>query len=178
MDINCAKRLVQLKLFPDFFDFSGPKPELKQFKDVNSITEYVAGKIAKIVSEEECPCSEIAIIYCKKSFGDKTAQALPKLFKNALNSKGILCSWASENYQSKKSYYITTNRVTISTIHSTKGLDYTCVFLVGLDLLEEGSWSKEQITNMTYVAITRARYQLFIPYINKNHLIKKLMTCC
>ena len=39
----------QLELFPDFFDFSGPKPELKQFQDFDSITEYVAEKIKEIV---------------------------------------------------------------------------------------------------------------------------------
>jgi superfamily I DNA/RNA helicase len=69
----------------------------------------------------------------------------------------------------------TTNILTISTIHSTKGFDYACVFLVGLDLLEENGWSKEQIRNMTYVAITRARYQLFVPYIKECSLINRLL---
>lgn len=177
-DVSTAedKKPKQLELFPDFFDFRGPKPELRQFENLDSITEYVAKKIAEIVNAEECPFSEIAIIYCKKSIDDKDIHLLPKMFKSALNSKGILCNWASENYHSKKSYDITTNSVTISTIHSTKGFDYACVFLVGLDLLEENGWTKEQITNMTYVAITRARYQLFIPYIHESSLIKRLIT--
>ena len=169
------KKPKQLELFPDFFDFRGPKPELRQFENLDSITEYVAKKIAEIVNAEECPFSEIAIIYCKKSIDDKDIHLLPKMFKSALNSKGILCNWASENYHSKRSYDITTNSVTISTIHSTKGFDYACVFLVDLDLLEENGWSKEQIKNMTYVAITRARYQLFIPYIHDNALIRRLI---
>ena len=167
----------QLELFPDFFDFSGPKPELKRFENFNAITEYVAGNISEIVSEQRCPYSEIAIIYCKKSFEAGDVHDLPKKFVKALNSNGIICNWASENYYTKRSYDITTNSVTISTIHSTKGFDYACVFLVGLDLLEEDGWSKEQITNMAYVAITRARYQLFIPYIRKNSLIKRLKRC-
>ena len=165
----------QLELFPDFFDFSGPKPELEQFQDFDSITEYVAEKIKEVVNTERCPYSEIAIIYCKKSFGAEDVQDFPKGFMKALNSSGIMCNWASENYHSKKSYDITTNSVTISTIHSTKGFDYACVFLVGIDLLEENGWSKEQIRNMTYVAITRARYQLFIPYIYESSLIKRLI---
>lgn len=171
------KKPKQLELFPDFFDFRGPKPELKQFENLDSVTEYVSKTIAEIVSAEEYPFSEIAIIYCKKSIDDKDIQIIPKMFKSALNSKGVLCNWASENYHSKKSYDITTNSVTISTIHSTKGFDYACVFLVGLDLLEEDGWSKEQITNMTYVAITRARYQLFIPYIYEIPLISRLNSC-
>jgi superfamily I DNA and RNA helicase len=177
VSIDEDKKPKQLELFPDYFDFRGPKPKLIQFESFDSITEYVAKEIVEIVNAEGCPYSEIAIIYCKKSIDDKDIYLLPKMFKTALNSKGILADWASENYHSKQSYDITTNKVTISTIHSTKGFDYMCVFLIGLDLLEENGWSKEQITNMTYVAITRARYQLFIPYIHKTSLIQSLEDC-
>ena len=71
-------------------------------------------------------------------------------------------------------YDITTNTVTISTIHSVKGLDYSVVFLLGLDFLEPKGWSEEQLARLVYVATTRARYQLFIPYINQSELIQKL----
>jgi len=172
-----VQKAEQIELFPDFFDFTGPKPELKQFQDFNVIAKYAAEKIKEIVDQEQCPYSEIAIVYCKRSLGAEDIHDLPKRFIDALNSNGILCNWASENYQSKKSYDITTNSVTISTIHSTKGFDYACVFLVGLDLLEEDGWSKEQITNMTYVAITRARYKLFIPYIYESTLVSRLNSC-
>ena len=171
------KKEKQLELFPDFFDFSGPKPELKQFQDFNAIAKYVAEKIKAIVDEEQCPYSEIAIVYCKRSLDAEDVHDLPIRLVNSLNANSILCNWASENYPSKRSYDITTNSVTISTIHSTKGFDYACVFLVGLDLLEEDGWTKEQIKNMTYVAITRARYQLFIPYIHEKPLISKLNFC-
>ena len=99
------------------------------------------------------------------------------MIEKVLESNGILSNWASENYRSKKSYDITTNSVTISTIHSVKGLDYSCVFLLGLDYLDDKRWSEDQINRLTYVAITRARYQLFIPYIHKNTLIERLEGC-
>jgi superfamily I DNA/RNA helicase len=67
--------------------------------------------------------------------------------------------------------------VTISTIHSVKGLDYSTVFLLGLDYLEPQNWSIEQIERLIYVAITRARYQLFIPYVVENQFVSKLMEC-
>ena len=81
----------------------------------------------------------------------------------------------SENYRSKKTHDITINSVTISTIHSVKGLDYSTVFLLGLDFLEPHNWSVEQIERLIYVAITRARYQLYILYINKTPFIEKLL---
>jgi superfamily I DNA/RNA helicase len=67
--------------------------------------------------------------------------------------------------------------VTISTIYSAKGLDYTCVFLVGLDLLTEEKMAAEHIRNLTYVGLTRARYDLYVPYITKTKLIEQLLKC-
>jgi superfamily I DNA/RNA helicase len=106
--------------------------------------------------------------------GKDLKDPLPCMVEKALNSTGILNTWVSEDYQSKKTYDITTNNVTISTIHSVKGLDYSTVFLLGLDFLEPRKWSEDQLDRLAYVAITRARYQLFVPYINQSALVKKL----
>jgi superfamily I DNA/RNA helicase len=67
--------------------------------------------------------------------------------------------------------------VTISTIHSVKGLDYSCVFLVGLDFISPRIVALDQTKNLAYVGITRAIYRLFIPYVNKNELITDLLNC-
>jgi len=104
-------------------------------------------------------------------------KTLPVLIEKALESRGILSNWVSENYRSKKVYDITTDRVTISTIHSVKGLEYSCVLLIGLDGFDTDRWNAEQIEKLTYVAITRARYQLFIPYIHATPFISRLLLC-
>ena len=62
-------------------------------------------------------------------------------------------------------------------VHSVKGMDYSCVYLLGLDCLEEKDWNEQQINNLVYVAVTRARYQLFIPYIQENAIIRTLKRC-
>ena len=134
----------------------------------------MADKIAEIVESDGCPNSEIAVLYAMKYPNKDPKTPLPQMIEKALNSRGILNSWVSEDYRSKKTYDITTNSVTISTIHSLKGLDYSVVFLLGLDYLEPREWSNDQLDRLTYVAITRARYQLYIPYINQSELIKKL----
>jgi superfamily I DNA and RNA helicase len=161
-------------LFANYFDFHGPNPEIKQLASFEKITEYVADKITDIVETDGCPYSEIAVLYSLKRPRDDLKTPLPQMIEEALDSKGILNSWVSQDYQSKKTYDITTNSVTISTIHSVKGMDYSVVFLLGLDFLEPREWSEGQLERLTYVAITRARYQLFIPYINQSLLIKKL----
>ena len=80
----------------------------------------------------------------------------------------------SEDYKTKKNYDITTNRVTISTIQSAKGLDYVCVFLLGLDSPKVEEWSAEVAKNLTYVAITRTRESLYIPWLKKSQLIERI----
>ena len=167
----------QKELFSDFYDYHGPPPEFIKLSSYNEIAEYTAEQTKAILESERCPLSEIAVIYAKKSTGDNAAPLIPKMIESSLNQGGILCNWVSENIHAKKSYDITTDRVTISTIHSVKGLDYAYVFLVGLDLLDESRWSKDQIQSLTYVAITRAKYQLLIPYIQHTPLIDGLLRC-
>lgn len=169
------KAALQKELFPDFFDFSGPKPEMMKFQQFEEILDYTGNKILEIVDTDGCPYSEIAILYSIKNPETGLKHPLPVAFQKELEKKGILSHWLSENYRSKSTYDITTNSVAISTIHSVKGLDYSHVFLLGLDFLKPDLWTEEQIEKLTYVAITRARYQLFIPYVKKTALIEKLI---
>jgi superfamily I DNA/RNA helicase len=137
----------------------------------------VVNKIADIVETDGCPYSEIAVIYAMKHPGEDLKSSLPEMIEQALESKGIINNWISEDYRSKKNYDITTNSLTISTIHSVKGLDYSVVFLLGLDFLEPREWSEEQLDRLTCVAVTRARYQLFIPHVQSNNIIERLKGC-
>jgi hypothetical protein len=170
------KKNVEQEPFADYFDFHGPKPEIKQFTDFEKIIGFITNKINEIVETDGCPYSEIAILYTMQYPGKDLKTPLPRMIEKALEAKGIINTWMSEDYQSKKTYDITTNSVTISTIHSVKGLDYSVVFLLGLDFLEPRGWSEDQLERLAYVAITRARYQLFIPYITQSKLINKLQT--
>ena len=96
-----------------------------------------------------------------------------KALSPALENQGILCNWIAENYHSKRSYDVTTQSVTISTIHSVKGFDYACVFVIGLDWLDETRWTAEQAKKLTYVAITRARERLFLSHIDATDICTK-----
>ncbi|NPV04486.1 MAG: AAA family ATPase [Syntrophaceae bacterium] len=163
----------QPELFPDFFDYHGPQPEIKQLPDTKAIVDYVATKI-KALTDEGMPLSEIAVLYTVKQPYDGTTKPIPELVGHALEQKGILSNWVSEDYRAKKTYDITTNNVTISTIQSAKGLDYACVFLLGLDSPKIADWSAEVAKNLTYVAVTRARERLHIPFCIKTVLIGRI----
>ena len=164
-------------LFQDTYTYHGPRPEITQFQDLEGIAGFVADTIRKLVDSGECPFSETAIIYTVRSSADRPEKHIPQMFEKALEARGILYDWVSEDYRSKRSYDLTTNSVTISTVHSAKGFDYSRVFLVGLDLIDPGKVPDERARIMAYVGATRARYQLFIPYVHKTDLIAHLLGC-
>lgn len=167
---------AQTELFPDVFEaVHGPPPELRSFHDPVEIAAWTASRVVSLMEEEGYPLSEIALIYAMKSPEGESGVHLPRLLEKALEAKGILHHWISEDYRAKKLYDVTTNSVTISTIHSVKGFDYACVFLLGLDWMEAGRWSETQRRKLAYVAVTRARERLFILFCRRNGLIAKLM---
>ena len=116
----------------------------------------------------------LAVLYVKKTSPNGTSHTVPEMIEQALAAKGIFSNWIARDYQHKRTYDITTNSVAINTIHSAKGFDYACVFLVGLDSLDRNAVGAEQIERLAYVGITRARYQLFIPYIRETEMIQRL----
>ncbi len=167
----------QAELFPETFEaMHGPQPEIKPFHDYAEVAAWVADMIRALTDEEGYPLSEIAVIYTMRSPENDTAMHLPRLLEAALERRGILHNWIAEDYRAKRSYDVTTDSVTISTIHSLKGFDYACVFVLGMDWLAPGSrWTEAQIRKLSYVAVTRARERLFIPYCCENDIVKMLL---
>lgn len=166
----------QEKLFPEIFESShGDPPTIMNFPDYGAIAVWVADTIRGLSEEKGYPLSEIAVLYAMKAPEGNPDVNLPLLIGKTLDQRGILHHWISEDYRAKRSYDVTTNSVTISTIHSVKGFDYACVFLLGLDGLAPGRWTDEQIRRLAYVGITRARERLLIPYCCKNELISRML---
>ena len=165
------------ELASTYCDVHGPTPELERLESYGEITGFVADMIKTFSEQEEYPLSEMAILYARRSLKESENQLIPELFADGLEAKGIMSGWISKDYRAKRSYDITTETISISTIHSAKGLDYACVFLVGFDQLEPGIWSEDQIKRLVYVAITRARHRLFIPYVIETELVRDLIFC-
>jgi superfamily I DNA/RNA helicase len=165
-----------MELFPDYMRFAGPEPEILQYPDIGQVVDYVSEELSNLIANGEYPMSEIAVLYATSDISDE--YQIEKRIMRSLSAKGIMTRWSSENYAAKRNYDITTDSVTISTIHSVKGLDYSCVFLVGLDYLDQNRWTKKQSECLAYVAFTRARHRLYIPYTDPEHfLIRKLLAC-
>ena len=94
-----------------------------------------------------------------------------------LETSGIPAFWVSQDVRSKEMYDITTDRVSLISIHSSKGLDFDLVYLVGIDHIRRTEDTKEALIAIIYVAMTRAKYRLVIPYVEETEIIKLIKKC-
>ena len=140
----------------------GLEPDIRQFPNAGELIDHIARQVVHLHHTEGYPLSEIAILYTQKSPHRIPDIHFPDLMTKAMENQGLFCNWIARDYRSKRSYDVTTQSVAISTIHSVKGFDYACVFVVGLDWLDQTRWTAEQIRRLSYVAITRARERLFV----------------
>lgn len=132
----------------------GPEPAWLVSPDLPAQVADVADAVARL-AHGGVPMSEIAVLYVR-SRGEGTA-SLPEALLHAIEARGALARWAARDAASKRSFDITTDSVTVSTIHSAKGLDFAHVFLLGLDSLNP---EKSQDRRLAHVGLTRARESL------------------
>ena len=72
---------------------------------------------------------------------------------------------------------MTTDRVSLISIHSSKGLDFDLVYLIGMDRFRPSDATRNVLTHLIYVAMTRAKYRLVIPYAEDTEILKRMKTC-
>lgn len=150
-----AWRLAGLKE-PEFYGGPGPKPGRLNGESMAALVERIADKAAELV-KAGVPMNEIAVLYTRSDMGD--GRIFPEAMIAALEARGVLARWAARDTLSKREFDITTDSVTISTIHSAKGLDFAHVFIIGLDHLD---LTRPQDKALAHVGMTRARENLVI----------------
>ena len=133
----------------------GPEAQEKAFADLDALCTHVTERVVALV-REGCPMAEIAVLYASRRLGQQND--VPERLRDALERRGLMVTWAAEDARAKRRYDITTDTVTLSTIHSAKGLDYAHVFLVGLPPVTPGKSGYAE--KLAYVGMTRARLGL------------------
>lgn len=165
---------VQVDLFPDTPARDGPSPYLQQFDSADTLLCWLVERVQQ-QQDQGVPANEIAVLFLSRSLYG-TEPTIPQNIRHRLRMHGIHTQWISQDTTTKSLYDITTESVTVSTVHSVKGLDYASVFLLGLDIDQQDSrWSPTELSRLAYVGITRARRNLFIPYVNTSPLIESLI---
>jgi len=171
----------QMALLPDDFDFRGNPPEVIPVPSAREIETYLARDIARGVGQGEYKRSEIAVIYDDKIYrGDRfdyDNRAVPMRILEELRAWNIPATWVSRDVASKEDYDPTENQVSLISIHSSKGLDFDLVYLIGADHIHPTARNRDRLLSLLYVAMTRAKYRLVIPYVEETDLIRRMKDC-
>jgi hypothetical protein len=171
----------QLALLPEGISFEGEAPEILKFENAGEVERFLIEDLKACVQGGQYKRSETAILYDDKVYGpDRFSydnRALPMRLLRSLEGAGIPSTWVSQDVRSKEMYDVTTDRVSLISIHSSKGLDFDLVYLVGLDHIHRTEETRQNLVPLVYVAMTRAKCRLVIPYVEETELIRRIKDC-
>ncbi|MDR6226889.1 DEAD/DEAH box helicase [Desmospora profundinema] len=151
---------------------SGPPPYLKRFASLTDEMAYVARQMKVLHRQRETAWSDMLVLYRVKRYDGVDTMGV---IQQALSREGIPFYWLTENHRSKRAFAPRENGVTISTIDSSKGLDFEAVFVVNLERLpfpmEE---NKEREVSLLYIAMTRAKKYLSLTWSGESEFTRWL----
>lgn len=140
----------------------GPEPGIIRAANLFDEMRMVARQMKKLHEERKVPLEEMLILYRVKR---THKYPIVDIIKRSLGEMGLPNYWITENDGSKRSFQKEDGKIKISTIDSSKGLDFQAVFIVNVDSmpfpLEE---DKEREVSLFYIGMTRAKEYLCLSY--------------
>ncbi|MCT2534762.1 AAA family ATPase [Aquibacillus koreensis] len=140
----------------------GPDPAIIQASSFKHEIRQVSKIIHRLHKEKQVPYDEMLILYRVKN--SKSTNYIQTI-QNKLADEGIPYYWLTQNRDSKNNFQKNDGKLKISTIESSKGLDFQAVFIVNVDnmpfALED---DVEREVSLLYIAMTRAQNYLSISY--------------
>ncbi len=131
---------------------SGPEPVLKRLENLEAEISFAMACIQKW-HKDGIKLQEIGVLYPNGVYGKKMA--------TALGNAGIAHIWLG-NKQYKAAYNPDIDRVTVLTIHSSKGLEFRRVILIGMGNLGADKEKIADDARLLYVGMTRAQEGLLL----------------
>ncbi|MCM3439360.1 3'-5' exonuclease [Metabacillus halosaccharovorans] len=148
----------------------GPEPGIIKAKTFYEEMRLVARQIQKLHGEKKVSFEDMLILYRVKR---THKQPIVEIIKRALTDVSLPFYWMTENDVSKRSYVKEDGKIKISTIDSSKGLDFRAVFIVNIDSmpfpLEE---NKEREVSLFYIGMTRAQEYLCLSYSGESEFTR------
>ena len=159
----------------------GDPPQMPAYGEEGEVERFLERDIRELTERGEFKRSEIAVLYDDKVYEPGkfryAGKEYPVRLRRVLEGAGIPVKWVSEDVRAKEQFDVTTDRVTLVSIHSAKGLDFELVYLAGADRIQPTEATRDQLVRLLYVAMTRARYRLVIPYLQETEFIRRMKTC-
>jgi superfamily I DNA/RNA helicase len=150
----------------------GPEVGIIKAKSFFEEMRIISRQISKLITEKKIPAHEILILYRVKR---THKYPIIDLIKKSLSNEKLDYFWITENDKSKRNFEKEDGKIKISTIDSSKGLDYQAVFIVNVDSmpfpLEE---DEEREVSLLYIGMTRAKQFLCLSYSEESKFTKYL----
>jgi len=154
-------------------DTHGEPPVLRRCASREEQAELVAREVAELVERGEYRRSEIAVVYDDKVYGSAQgpdglrygSKEGVKRLKATLERHGVPVRWVSRDYRAKEEFDVTTDRVTLISVHSAKGLDFDLVYLLPQEQDPPPDEQRDALRRL-YVGVTRARHRLVVPFVS------------
>lgn len=139
---------------------------------INMVTKYKAKNIYALYNKLDAEYEKILKEVAKKGHTNPSASARARNFMDKYECIKVVADQCTTIAEIKNklenifSDYKNDNQITLSTIHKAKGLESDNVFIIlpnKLPLTFKGQqeWEYEQELNLKYVAITRAKHNLY-----------------
>jgi len=150
----------------------GPEPGIIKAKNFFEEMRLVARQAKKLNEEKKVSYEEMLILYRVK----RTHQhPIIDTIKKALGDENLPYYWITENDVSKRSYEKEDGKIKISTIDSSKGLDFRAVFIVNIESMPFPLVdNKEREVSLFYIGMTRAQEYLCLSYSGKSEFTQYL----
>lgn len=150
---------------PEAAGISGPPPVVKQFSSFDEELEYTVACIRKWRANK-VPMKDIAVLYATSAQGAKLSRRLQK--------EGIPHQWLGTR-QHKMNYDSEADSMALMTIHSSKGLEFERVVMIGVGQMDDSEEERAQSARIIYVGMTRARKYLVMASSGGNTFVSQIV---
>jgi superfamily I DNA/RNA helicase len=149
---------------PEAAGNSGPKPVVKPLKSFAEEVDYTVACLKKW-HDKGVGWGDMAVLYAVGRQGHDIARSMKQA--------GIPHTWLGTK-EYKKSYDSSQDKVTVVTIHSSKGLEFPRVIMVGTGQMDDSEEQRQHNARVLYVGMTRAQDCLLLTASGGNGYISTL----
>lgn len=164
--IEDAERKQVPWIEPEAAGTHGPDPVFRLAEDEVRELRFVADTVRQWINDGKAPNS-IMILFCHRHQG-------PQL-ESVLRGQDIPLQFP-DTAARKRAYDPGLPSVTMTTLHSSKGLEAENVVLCGIQTLPVDGFEDVQQARQLYVGMTRARYRLVVSGVGDHPFCRQLAT--
>jgi len=150
---------------PEAAGNTGPEPVVRQLKSLKDEADYAAACISKWHAQG-VSWSDIAVLCFTRYQGDIVA--------GCLRGRDIPFLWMSDG-KHKRAYDPNQDCVSVMTLHSSKGLEFDRVIMVGVGQIKEDDEREAQDARLLYVGMTRAQECLLVTTSSDNRFSRLMI---